>query len=443
MHTRDMAKNPTTSSALLVPILASLFFLLVIVVSLSYDKVDYILPIRIFEHQEQVETRSSSTSVSNQEAECDLFSGRWVFDDETRPLYSGTQCKYMHDEVACEKYGRRDLKHQQWRWQPNGCDIPRFDAHELLTRLKGKRMVFVGDSLNRNQWVSMVCMVESIVSSEKKSMIYNGSLLSFRAKDFNASIDFYWSPLLVESNCDDPVLHRMTNRIMRISIEKHARQWTDADILVFNSYLWWKKPGMKMKVLHGSFEDEIENLEELEMAEGFQLALKEWSNWLELNQNPNVKLFFVSLSPTHVWSESPFRIVTLLYSISKLRMKVDFGRGDEWGAASDQNCYNETEPIHEEGYASRGSDYKMLHMVESTVAKMRRKGMSVQILNITQLSEYRKDGHPSVYRRYWVNITQEQLAEPSSYSDCTHWCVPGVPDAWNELLYSYIVSQQV
>ncbi|XP_074569706.1 xylan O-acetyltransferase 12-like [Curcuma longa] len=415
----DMAKKSNHAAAAhLVPFLLSLILVLVIAISLSYDKVNRILPISTLEHQEQEAMRNDTTvsdAPSTELEGCDLFTGRWVFDEERRPLYSGLQCEYMHDEVACEKYGRRNLKHQQWRWQPNGCNIPTFDARKLLTRLTGKRMVFVGDSLNRNQWVSMVCMVESFISSESKSMIYNGSLMSFRAKDFNASIDFYWSPLLVESNCDDPVHHRKTNRIMRAnSIETHARRWADADILVFNSYLWWKKPGMKMKVLHGSFEDEIKNVEELEMVEGFELALKEWSSWLELNHNPNAELFFVSLSPTHVW-------------------------GDEWGAASNQNCYNETEPIHREGYASRGSDYKMLHMVENTITKMRRKGLSVQLLNITQLSEYRKDGHPSVYRRYWVNLTQEQLANPTSYSDCTHWCVPGVPDAWNELLYSYIV----
>lgn len=75
-------------------------------------------------------------------------------------------------------------------------------------------------------------------------------VLEHNLQDFNASIDFYWSPLLLESNCDDPVNHRKTNRIMRAnSIETHARQWADADILVFNSYLWWKQPGMKMKVL--------------------------------------------------------------------------------------------------------------------------------------------------------------------------------------------------
>ncbi|URE11092.1 hypothetical protein MUK42_04628 [Musa troglodytarum] len=359
------------------------FVVVVLFISLSYDTVEYLSP-KIFDRQ-QVKLMSASADETRKE-KCDLFSGRWVYDHSTQPLYSGVGCSYMNDEVACEKFGRKDLKHQRWRWQPHGCRVPRFDPKKLLNKLTGKRMVFVGDSLNRNQWVSMVCMLESSVSSDGHSMSQNGSLRSFKAKDFNASIDFYWSPLLVESNCDDPEHHRLSDRMMRAdSIDVHAQQWADADILVFNSYLWWKKPGMKMKVIYGgSFEDEDNNMEKMEMIEGFGLALKAWSDWLELHRNRSTQLFFVSLSPTHAW-------------------------GYEWGAEGDQNCYNQTQPIEEEGYTGRGSDYKMMRMVEETVERLSHKGVDVQILNITQLSEYRKDAHPSIYRKFWDDLSEERV----------------------------------
>ncbi|XP_009407323.2 protein trichome birefringence-like 34 [Musa acuminata AAA Group] len=403
--------------------LPSVFFIIILVfvvvvlfISLSYDKVEYLSP-KIFDRQ-QVNLMSVSADETRKQ-KCDLFSGRWVYDYSTQPLYSGVGCSYMNDEVACEKFGRKDLEHQRWRWQPHGCRVPRFDPEKLLNRLTGKRMVFVGDSLNRNQWVSMVCMLESAMSSDGHSMSQNGSLRSFKAKDFNASIDFYWSPLLVESNCDDPVHHRLSDRMMRAnSIDAHAQRWADADILVFNSYLWWKKPGMKMKVIYdGSFEDEDNNMEEMEMIDGFGLALKAWSDWLESHRNRSTQLFFVSLSPTHSW-------------------------GYEWGAEGNQNCYNQTQPIEEEGYTGKGSDYKMMRMVEETVERLSNKGVDVQLLNITQLSEYRKDGHPSIYRKFWDDLGKERVANPSGYSDCTHWCLPGVPDVWNELLYAFIVSQE-
>ncbi|XP_020102170.1 protein trichome birefringence-like 34 isoform X2 [Ananas comosus] len=294
----------------------------------------------------------------------------------------------------------------------------RFKAKELLEKLKNKRLIFVGDSLNRNQWVSLVCMVESSLPPHQKLLKREGSLQSFRAQEFNVSIDFYWSPLLVESNCDHPINHRVSSRIMRPnSIERHAKHWNNADILVFNSYLWWEKPRMRMKLTYSSFEEKDANYREVKMIEGFELALKTWSAWLQRNVDAaKTQLYFVSLSPTHV-------------------------RGEEWGMPNNRNCYNETEPICAEGYTSRGSDYRMMRLVEKSVDNLQSVGVDVQILNVTQLSEYRKDAHPSIYREFWDSFSEDQLANPSSYADCTHWCLPGVPDVWNELLYAYIISK--
>lgn len=56
-----------------------------------------------------------------------------------------------------------------------------------------------------------------------------------------------------------------------------------------------------------------------------------------------------------------------------------------------------------------------------------------QFLNITYLTELRRDGHPSSHR--------EQGTPPSAPQDCSHWCLPGVPDAWNELLYAHLLSK--
>ncbi|WOL06347.1 protein trichome birefringence-like 34 [Canna indica] len=346
---------------------------------------------------------------------CDLFSGQWVYDNTTYPLYSERGCRFMSDQSACEKFGRRDLKYQNWRWQPHGCNLPRFNATKLLERLRDKRLVFVGDSLNRNQWISMVCLLDSAIPEPHKLMESNGSLMSFKAKEYNASVEFYWSPLLVESNSDDPIHHRVPDRIVRAqSIEKHARRWTNADVLVFNTYLWWRRP--VMKVLWGSFDEEDGIYKEIDGLRGYELALRTWSDWLEFHvDHLKAQLFFMSMSPTH-WS------------------------GEEWGSPSGQNCYTEEEPITEEGYRGKDTNEKMVRVVEEAIESLRGRGVKVQLLNITQLSEYRKDGHPSIYRKQWEPLTKEQQEDPSSYADCIHWCLPGVPDVWNQLLYAYLFS---
>ena len=38
----------------------------------------------------------------------------------------------------------------------------------MLEQLRGKRLVFVGDSLNRNQWESMLCMLMGGIKDPKK-----------------------------------------------------------------------------------------------------------------------------------------------------------------------------------------------------------------------------------------------------------------------------------
>ncbi|EPS62153.1 hypothetical protein M569_12640, partial [Genlisea aurea] len=54
-------------------------------------------------------------------------------------------------------------------------------------------------------------------------------------------------------------------------------------------------------------------------------------------------------------------------------------------------------------------------------------------MDITELSSMRIDAHPSVYSG---DLTAEQRANPDRYADCSHWCLPGLPDTWNQLFYA-------
>ena len=46
--------------------------------------------------------------------------------------------------------------------------IVRFDGKEMLEMLRGKKMVFVGDSLNRNMWQSLICLLRMSVSDQNR-----------------------------------------------------------------------------------------------------------------------------------------------------------------------------------------------------------------------------------------------------------------------------------
>jgi hypothetical protein len=56
---------------------------------------------------------------------CDLYRGRWVHDEARAPLYKEHECGFLTEQVTCMRNGRRDDAYQKWRWQPDGCDLPR------------------------------------------------------------------------------------------------------------------------------------------------------------------------------------------------------------------------------------------------------------------------------------------------------------------------------
>lgn len=61
-------------------------------------------------------------------------------------------------------------------------------------------------------------------------------------KEYNVTIGHYWSPFLVESNVDNNASYPFPRTLKIKSIEKHGRHWSDADILVFDTFAWWKEP---------------------------------------------------------------------------------------------------------------------------------------------------------------------------------------------------------
>ncbi|KAJ4706860.1 Protein trichome birefringence-like [Melia azedarach] len=359
--------------------------------------------------KKNVNSEKKQVGKTNEEYYCDVFSGRWVRDEFSRPLYQESECPYILPQLTCQDHGRPDKEYQQWRWQPHGCDLPSFNATLMLETLRGKRMMFVGDSLNRGQYVSMVCLLHRLIPETAKSMETFESLTVFTAKDYNATIEFYWAPFLLESNADNAVIHRITDRIVRKgSINKHGRHWKGADILVFNTYLWWMT-GEKMKILKGSFDDKEKVIMELPTEDAYRMAMKSMLRWLKMNMNPkNTRIFFTSMSPSH-W------------------------KSIEWGGEPGKNCYNETTPIEDPNYWSSDCEKSIMQVLGEVFSNSK---FSITFLNITQLSSYRKDAHTSIYKKQWNPLTQEQLANPVSYADCIHWCLPGLQDTWNELLFT-------
>lgn len=53
----------------------------------------------------------------------------------------------------------------------------------------------------------------------------------------------------------------------------------------------------------------------------------------------------------------------------------------------------------------------------------------INVLHVTSMSAFRSDAHVGNW------------SDNPSIQDCSHWCLPGVPDMWNEIILSQLFSE--
>ncbi|EYU17410.1 hypothetical protein MIMGU_mgv1a008666mg [Erythranthe guttata] len=236
---------------------------------------------------------------------CNVFDGKWVI-DETYPLYNASQCPFMERGFDCLGNGRKDQGYLKWRWKPQNCEIPRFDVGAVLEFLRGKRVVFVGDSLSRTQWESMVCMLMNGV--EDKSSVYeiNGNEITKQARHlgvmfgpFNFTVEFYRSVFLVQPGLVPRHSPKRVKAALKLDqLDDISGEWIDSDVLVFNSGHWWTPT----KLFDMGWYFQIGGKMKLGMSinNAFRVALATWQSWVENSVNPNrTRVFFRTFESTH------------------------------------------------------------------------------------------------------------------------------------------------
>ncbi|XP_019165713.1 PREDICTED: protein trichome birefringence-like [Ipomoea nil] len=344
---------------------------------------------------------------------CDFFDGKWV-KDESYPLYKPGSCSVVDEQFDCFLNGRRDSDYYKYRWKPNACTIPRLNATHMLEMLRGKRLVFVGDSLNRNMWESLVCILRNSVKDQKKVYEKSGrqqfrieTYYSFVFEEYNCTVEFCVSPFLVQEweVTDKEGQKKETLRLDLV--ENSANKYKDADILIFNTGHWWTHE----KTFKGEdyYQEGNHVYPELDVLEAFQKALMTWGRWIDAHINPAKQFIaFRGYSASHFL-------------------------GGQWNSGG--ACDREVEPI------KNGTNLKpYLPMMEVLDRVLKGIKTPVSYLNITRMTDFRKDAHPSMYRTR--NMTNEERQTWFIHQDCSHWCLPGVADNWNELLYAQLLVNQ-
>lgn len=124
-------------------------------------------------------SRQNIHAVSSYSAEkCDLFTGDWI-PNPSGPVYTNESCPFIEDHQNCMKNGRPDSGYLYWRWKPQSCELPPFDARRFLELMTNKSLALIGDSISQNHVQSILCMLAVVC------MLINLNFMFTKKKNLN------------------------------------------------------------------------------------------------------------------------------------------------------------------------------------------------------------------------------------------------------------------
>eukprot|EP00475_Leptophrys_vorax_P005036 TRINITY_DN13031_c1_g2_i1.p1 TRINITY_DN13031_c1_g2~~TRINITY_DN13031_c1_g2_i1.p1 ORF type:complete len:434 (-),score=30.95 TRINITY_DN13031_c1_g2_i1:253-1380(-) len=345
---------------------------------------------------------------------CDYRKGQWQYTESYQPLYTDN-CPFIRSGFNCQKNGRSDTNYVKYRWKPSACSLPPFDVGTFLPMMRDKTIAFIGDSISRNFQQSISCQLAAREKVSDWSGFLNGQFTTgLFLPNYNIRLLAFISPFLVRysNNKNDFAKYGLSPPSSKqiqdgnggaqgyvVWTDKLDPAWTDmlpsVDVAVFMSGHWFLSSQGRTDVRSLTYISKEKPVAMTGLA-AYSKAMKKVISFVD-TKFKGVGLW-LSYTPSHYNKGNP--------------------------PTCDYNSPNTPQsPIADQSAVS-------FNKQEKTLLK---KSTRIDFMDLTYMMALRPDGHVQKYYGPSKNSKTKW--------DCLHWCLPGVPDAWSDVLQLILKSK--